>query len=98
METKYSDQRISTTNLIKVSADSRTAAVAGAIAGVIRDHRHAEVQAIGAGAVNQAVKALVLATGYLKLDGINVACTPEFADVTIDDQVRTAIKLIIDPQ
>lgn len=102
METKYSvphTQTQSTTpNMIKVSADSRTSAVAGAIAGVIRDHRHAEVQAIGAGAVNQAVKALVLATGYLKLDGINVACTPEFADVTIDDKVRTAIKLIIDPQ
>jgi stage V sporulation protein S len=101
METKFSvphTQSSTTTNMIKVSADSRTSAVAGAIAGVIRDHRHAEVQAIGAGAVNQAVKALVLATGYLKLDGINVACTPEFADVTIDDKVRTAIKLIIDPQ
>jgi stage V sporulation protein S len=101
METKYSAPQTSTnttTNMIKVSADSRTSAVAGAIAGVIRDHRHAEVQAIGAGAVNQAVKALVLATGYLKLDGINVTCTPEFADVTIDDKVRTAIKLIIDPQ
>ena len=100
METKYSERPTSTTstsNMIKVSADSRTSAVAGAIAGVIRDHRHAEVQAIGAGAVNQAVKALVLATGYLKLDGINVTCTPEFADVTIDDKVRTAIKLIIDP-
>ena len=101
METKYSVPQTSThgtSNMIKVSADSRTSAVAGAIAGVIRDHRHAEVQAIGAGAVNQAVKALVLATGYLKLDGINVTCTPEFADVTIDDKVRTAIKLIIDPQ
>ncbi len=102
METEYSVPQTathhSTTNMIKVSADSRTSAVAGAIAGVIRDHRHAEVQAIGAGAVNQAVKALVLATGYLKLDGINVTCTPEFADVTIDDKVRTAIKLIIDPQ
>ena len=101
METKYSAPQTSThstSNMIKVSADSRTSAVAGAIAGVIRDHRHAEVQAIGAGAVNQAVKALVLATGYLKLDGINVTCTPEFADVTIDDKVRTAIKLIIDPQ
>ena len=100
METKYSTHQTATTstsNMIKVSADSRTSAVAGAIAGVIRDHRHAEVQAIGAGAVNQAVKALVLATGYLKLDGINVTCTPEFADVTIDDKVRTAIKLIIDP-
>ena len=101
METKYSlsqTSTTSTTNMIKVSADSRTSAVAGAIAGVIRDHRHTEVQAIGAGAVNQAVKALVLATGYLKLDGINVTCIPEFADVTIDDKVRTAIKLVIDPQ
>jgi stage V sporulation protein S len=85
-------------DMIRVSATSRTSAVAGAIAGVVRDHKHAEVQAIGAGAVNQAIKALVLATGYLKLDGIDVACTPEFADVTIDDKVRTAIKLIIDPQ
>ncbi len=84
-------------DLIKVSATSRTAAVAGAIAGVIRDNKHAEVQAIGAGAVNQAVKALILATGYLKLDGINVAFIPEFADVTIEDKVRTAIKLVIDP-
>ena len=82
-------------SMIKVSADSRTAAVAGAIAGVIREHKHAEVQAIGAGAVNQAIKALVLATGYLKQDGIDVACVPEFADVTIEDKVRTAIKLVI---
>jgi stage V sporulation protein S len=65
---------------------------------VIREHKHAEVQAIGAGAVNQAVKALVLATGYLKEDGINVAFRPEFADVTIEDKVRTAIKLVIDPR
>ena len=83
---------------IKVSANSRTSAVAGAIAGVIREHHRAEVQAIGAGAVNQAVKALVLATGYLRNDGINVSVVPEFADVTIEDQVRTAIKLVIEPQ
>jgi stage V sporulation protein S len=87
----------SAASMIKVSADSRTAAVAGAIAGVIREHKHAEVQAIGAGAVNQAIKALVLATGYLKQDGIDVSCVPEFADVTIEDKVRTAIKLVIDP-
>src|SRR5215210_9396926 len=84
-------------DMIKVSANSRTSAVAGAIAGVVRDHRRAEVQAIGAGAVNQAMKALVLATGYLKNDGIFVTCVPEFADVTIDDKVRTAIKLVIEP-
>jgi stage V sporulation protein S len=84
-------------DMIKVSANSRTSAVAGAIAGVVREHHRAEVQAIGAGAVNQAMKALVLATGYLKNDGIFVRCVPEFADVTIDDKVRTAIKLVIEP-
>jgi stage V sporulation protein S len=84
-------------DLIKVSANSRTSAVAGAIAGIIREQKHAEIQAIGAGAVNQAVKALVLATGYLKNDGINVSCVPEFADVSIEDKMRTAIKLVIDP-
>lgn len=84
-------------DMIKVSATSRTSAVAGAIAGVVRDHHRAEVQAIGAGAVNQAMKALVLATSYLKNDGIYVSCVPEFADVTIDDKVRTAIKLVIEP-
>jgi stage V sporulation protein S len=87
-----------TMDMIKVSANSRTSAVAGAIAGVIREHRRAEVQAIGAGAVNQAVKALVLATGYLRNDGINVSCVPEFADVTIEDKVRTAIKLVVEPE
>ena len=84
-------------DIIKVSAKSRSTAVAGAIAGVIREHHYAEVQAIGAGAVNQAVKALVLATGYLKNDGIDVRCVPEFAEVTIEDKVRTAIKIVVEP-
>ncbi|HLF75651.1 MAG TPA: stage V sporulation protein S [Anaerolineales bacterium] len=84
-------------NMIKVSANSRTSAVAGAIAGIIREHKHAEVQAIGAGAVNQAIKALALATGYLRGDGINVACVPEFVDVNVDENVRTAIKFVVEP-
>jgi stage V sporulation protein S len=84
-------------DLIKVSATSRTAAVAGAIAGIVREHHRAEVQAIGAGAVNQAMKALILATGYLRNDGIFVTFVPEFADVTIGENVRTAIKLVIEP-
>ncbi len=102
----YNPQRKSVPNLanlgrllmdmIKVSANSRTSAVAGAIAGVIREHKRAEVQAIGAGAVNQAVKALVLASSYLKNDGIDVMCMPEFVDVEIEDKVRTAIKLVIE--
>ncbi|KPL80566.1 stage V sporulation protein S [Ornatilinea apprima] len=85
-------------DVIKVKANSRTAAVAGAIAGVMREHKYAEVQAIGAGAVNQAIKALVLAKGYLAEDGIPIICMPEFVDVDIDGKVRTAIKLIIEPR
>jgi stage V sporulation protein S len=83
-------------DVIKVSANSRTSAVAGAIAGVFRENKRAEVQAIGAGAVNQAVKALVLATGYLRNDGFEICCVPEFVDVEIDEKVRTAIKMVVE--
>jgi stage V sporulation protein S len=82
--------------MIKVSANSRTSAVAGAIAGVVREYKRAEMQAIGAGAINQSVKALALAVGYLKNDGIDIVCIPEFVDVTIEDKVRTAIKFVIE--
>ncbi len=85
-------------DVIKVKGNSRTAAVAGAIAGVIREYRHAEVQAIGAGAVNQAVKALVLARHYLAEEGIDVVAIPEFVDVQIEDKERTAIKLVVEPR
>lgn len=85
-------------DMIKVSANSRTSAVAGAIAGVVCEHKRAEVQAIGAGAVNQAVKATVLAISYLKNDDIHVVCIPEFVDVEIEDKVRTAIKLVVEPR
>jgi stage V sporulation protein S len=98
LDKPQSDLREAHMDVIKVSANSRTSAVAGAIAGVIRDHKHAEVQAIGAGAVNQAIKALVLATGYLKNDGIEIVCVPEFVEIQIDDKVRTAIKLVVDPK
>lgn len=82
--------------IIKVSGNSRTSAVAGAIAGVFRENHIAEVQAIGAGAVNQAVKALVLATGYLAGDGYAVACIPEFVDVEIEGKIRTAVRLTVE--
>ena len=82
--------------LIKVSSTSRTSAVAGAIAGVVRENNRAEVQAIGAGAVNQAIKALILASGYLKGDGIDISFSPEFAEVSIEDKVKTAIKLVVE--
>jgi len=83
-------------DVIKVSGTSRTSAVAGAIAGVFRENHRAEVQAIGAGAVNQAVKALVLAKGYLSEDGFDVIFTPEFTDVDIEGKIRTAIKLTVE--
>jgi stage V sporulation protein S len=85
-------------DIIKVKATSRTAAVAGAIAGVIRERKHAEVQAIGAGAVNQAIKALVLAKGYMGEENVSIVCAPEFVDVDIDGKIRTAIKLVIEPR
>lgn len=85
-------------DIIKVSGTSRTSAVAGAIAGVVREHKHAEVQAIGASAINQAVKALALAKGYLANDGLDIVCIPEFVDVQIDEKVRTAIKFVVEPR
>ena len=64
----------------------------------VREHKRAEVQAIGAGAVNQAVKALILATGYLKGDGIDIVAVPEFVEVEIEDKIRTAVKLVVEPR
>ncbi len=83
-------------DMIKVAANSRTSAVAGAIAGVFRELQHAEVQAIGASAVNQAVKALALAKGYLEEDGFDMICVPYFVDVDIDGNIRTAIRFTVE--
>ncbi len=83
-------------DLIKVSARSRSTAVAGAIAGVIREYRFAEVQAIGAGAVNQAVKALAIARGYLTRDAIDIVFVPFFTEVDIDGQERTAVRFRVE--
>lgn len=85
-------------DIIKVSGTSRTSAVAGAIAGVVREHKRAEVQAIGASAINQAVKAMALAKGYLAGDGLEIIFIPEFVDVQIDEKVRTAIKFTVEPR
>jgi stage V sporulation protein S len=85
-------------DIIKVSSESRTSAVAGAIAGVVREHKRAEVQAIGAGAVNQAIKATAIARGYLHEDGLDVICIPEFTSVEIDGKERTAIRLVVEPR
>lgn len=85
-------------DIIKVSGTSRTSAVAGAIAGVVREHHRAEVQAIGASAINQAVKACALARTYLSNDDIDIIFIPEFVDVQIEDKIRTAIKFTVEPR
>ena len=85
-------------SVIKVSSESRTSAVAGAIAGVVREQHRAEVQAIGAGAVNQAVKAVAIARGYLQEDGFDIVCVPEFTSVEISGKERTALRFIVAPR
>ncbi|HUP26868.1 MAG TPA: stage V sporulation protein S [Chloroflexia bacterium] len=84
------------TEVLKVSAHSRPSAVAGAIAAVIRHQGRADVQAIGAGATNQAVKAVAIARDYLQPDGIDIVMVPGFIDVMIADEERTAIRLVIE--
>ncbi len=82
--------------VLKVSTRSRPSAVAGAIAGVIRENGTAEVQSIGAGATNQAIKAVAIARSYLREEGVDIVCVPSFIDVAIDEEERTAIRLLIE--
>jgi stage V sporulation protein S len=84
--------------VIKVASSSKTTAVAGAIAGIVRQNHEAKVQAVGAAAVNQAIKAIAIAVGYLKTDGIHVICIPYFAQITIDNEDRTAMRFQIEPR
>src|SRR5512144_3043958 len=83
-------------DIIKVSAKSHSTEVAGAIAGVIRENKHADVQAIGAGAVNQATKAIAIARGYLEQDGLEIVCVPAFVEVEVSGDERTAIKFSVE--
>jgi stage V sporulation protein S len=78
--------------LIKVASASRSTAVAGAIAAIMREKENAEVQAIGAGAVNQAVKALAIARQYLEGDGIDFFCVPQFIELEVNGNERTAVR------
>ncbi len=85
-------------DVLKVSAKSSPNAVAGALAGVIRERGTAEIQAVGAGALNQAVKAVAIARGFVAPSGMDLVCIPAFTDIKIDGQDRTAIKLIVQPK
>ena len=83
---------------LKVSSKSNPNSVAGALAGVIRESGSAEIQAIGAGALNQSIKAIALARGFLAPSGTELVCIPSFADVEINGEERTAIKLLVEPR
>jgi stage V sporulation protein S len=84
--------------VLKVSSKSSPNSVAGALAGVIRDSGFAEMQIVGAGALNQAIKAIAIARGFVAPSGLDLVCIPAFADITIDGQERTAIKLLVEPR
>ncbi|MEM5686908.1 stage V sporulation protein SpoVS [Bacillus cereus] len=84
--------------ILKVKATSVPNSVAGALAGVIRERGTAEIQAIGAGALNQAVKAVAVARGFVAPSGLDLICIPAFTDIMIDGEERTAIKLTVEPR
>ncbi len=84
--------------ILKVSAKSTPNSVAGALAGVIRERGAAEIQAIGAGALNQSIKAIAIARGFVAPSGMDLICIPAFTDIQVDGEARTAIKLIVEPR
>ncbi|MCB5397484.1 stage V sporulation protein S [Intestinibacter bartlettii] len=84
--------------VLKVSSKSNPNSVAGALAGVLREKGSAEIQAIGAGALNQAVKAIAIARGFVAPIGMDLVCVPAFTDINIEGDQKTAIKLIVEPR
>ncbi|NLZ48597.1 MAG: stage V sporulation protein S [Clostridiales bacterium] len=84
--------------VLKVSAHSQPKSVAGALAAVLRENSAAEVQAVGAGAVNQAVKAIAITRGFVAPNGIDLVVVPAFSEIVIEGEERTAIKFIVEPR
>ena len=84
--------------VLRVSTKSNPNAVAGALAGVVREKGGAEIQTIGAGALNQAIKAIAIARGFMAPSGVDLICRTAFADIVVDGQERTAIRLMIEPK
>ena len=80
---------------LKVSSKSSPASVAGAIAGMVKDGVPVNIQSVGAGAVNQAIKAVAIARGFLIPAGLDISCAPTFSDIDIDGQSRTAIRIAV---
>ena len=84
--------------ILKISSKSNPNSVAGAIAGLVKESQKAEMQAIGAGAINQAVKAVAIAKGFVAPSGMDLVCSPAFTEVTIDNEDKTGIKFTIEPK
>lgn len=84
--------------VLKVSATSSPKSVAGALTAVLRDYGRAELQAVGAGAVNQAVKAIAITRGFVAPNGLNLVMIPAFVEIDIDNETRTAIKFVVEPR
>ncbi len=82
--------------ILKVSSKSNPNSVAGALANVFREKGYVEIQAVGAGAINQAIKAIAIARGFVAPSGKNLVCIPAFSDISIEGEEKTAIKLIIE--
>lgn len=82
--------------VLKVSSKSKPSSVAGALANAFRDRQTVEIQAVGAGSLNQAIKAIAIARGYVAPTGKDLICIPAFSDIIIDGEERTAIKLIVE--
>ena len=85
-------------DILKISSKSNPNSVAGAIAGLLKEEKRAEMQAIGAGALNQAVKAVAIARGFVAPSGVDLVCVPAFTEVEVEGEERTGIKLIIEPR
>jgi len=85
-------------DVLKVSSKSSPNSVAGALAGVLRENGSAELQVVGAGALNQAIKAIAIARGFVAPSGLDLICVPAFADIHINGEERTAIRLLIEPR
>jgi len=83
-------------DILKISAKSSPNSVAGAIAGLIKENGKAEMHAIGAGAINQAVKAVAIARGFVAPSGIDLICTPAFTEIMINNEEKTAIKFLVE--
>ena len=84
--------------VLKVSSKSSPNSVAGALAGVLREKGAAELQVIGAGALNQAIKAIAIARGFVAPSGLDLVCVPAFTDIQVNGEERTAIKLLVEPR